>query len=483
MTMKTIIKYALMLTVAFSAFSCGDWLDVLPKSEQNIKDMFKTADGYYAAITGVYINMADSTLYGGRLPLTLTEPLTQQYTLSTYAGGKEEWARDFDYSGKQIETILSKVWGNMYNAIVNCNLFIDQIRAEQRTLFEDGVQQVMLGEALALRACMYFDLVRMFNASPGADPLSANVPYKTDFGLTIGEKLTTAQLLGKVMADLEEAQQLLLEYDPVASGRTYRDKYVAYTRNQRMNYYAVTALSARIHLYMGNHNEAYKCATKVIASPHYRFIEPEEIVVTDIYGKELKVDRVFMPEVIFGLNTPNPSLLSRTEYEGYAGDMIGSLNIYGGGDIRRDAWHVFNAMGRYNMIKYQRSGLQEDQYKYEAPVACLLRLGEMYLIAAEAALESPSTGGSPVSLLNELKTNRQAATLAAGATPEEIRREITREYICEMRGEGQLFWYYKRMGMTAVDNGNYQGTTVDVPVAAYTFPIPQYEKDYGWANN
>ncbi len=475
------MKKTMILLLALSALSCGKWLDTLPGSEVDAKEMFETADGYYAAITGVYISMADSTLYGGRLPITLTEPLTRQYVLGDYTPGRNEWAAEYDYTGGQIETILSKVWGNMYNAIVNCNLFIDHARAERRTLFEDGVLSVMLGEALGLRACMYFDLARMFNESPAADPASANVPYKTDFGLMIGARLTTGQLLEKVVADLTEAQTLLLQHDPVVTGRTYRDKYVAWSRDRRMNYYAATALLARVHLYAGNYGDAFRCAMEVIDCNRYRFIRQDEIVVTDPYGKELKVDRMFMPELILGLETEDPAMISDTELEGYMGDMIGTLNCYDHSDIRRDAWHVFNPMMMYNMIKYQRSGLKGEQYKYGDPVAPVLRLGEMYIIAAEAALEEPSTGGDAVALLNELKTNRLTSTLAPNSTPEQVRREITREYICELRGEGQLFWYYKRMGMTAVDNGNYQGTTVDVPLSAYTFPVPQYEKDYGRA--
>lgn len=479
--MKSTITYCLMILIGLSSVSCGDWLDVLPKSEVDEKEMFESADGYYSAITGVYISMADTSLYGGHIPVSLMEPLTQQYYTRLHDTYREEWAAH-DYTNTQIEHILSGLWVKMYNSIVNCNLLLEHIRNENRDLFEDGVLPLMQGEALGLRACMYFDLVRMFNESVTQHSASNNVPFKTDFGLGVGEKLPTATLLQKIVADLEEAQGLLLNNDPVVSGKQYRDKYASYSRNQRMNYYAVTALLARIHLYMGDYTKAYTNAMTVINSKHYRFIREEEIVVTDTYGKELKIDRIFMPELIFGLYTENILTTSRKWLEGYTGDQARSLNCYVSGDIRINAWHVTNSIRGYNVIKYLRSTNPDEQYKYDDPIVPVLRLSEIYLIAAEAAVMQTSTGGDAVALLNVLKSNRNTPLLPETATENQIHTEITREYIGEFRAEGQLFWYYKRKDMTSIDNGNYQGTTVQIPSSAYTFPLPQYEIDYGTGN-
>ena len=39
------------------------------------------------------------------------------------------------------------------------------------------------------------------------------------------------------------------------------------------------------------------------------------------------------------------------------------------------------------------------------------------------------------------------------------------------------------MNMTAVDDGNYNGNTVAVPADAYTLPLPEYEKQFGYGQN
>lgn len=479
--MKTYLYLSALLS-SFLFASCGNWLDVLPKSETDEKEMFETANGYYSSLTGVYINMGTSELYGANLTLTLTEPLGQQYSVNESEPEREKW-KNFDYTTTEAQNNLLKVWSKMYNNIVNCNLLISHLREEERTLFEAGVKETLLGEALGLRAYMYFDLVRMFNASLSVDPNSKKVPYKTDFGLTIGTSFTTSEVLKYILDDLTEARELLKNHDPIVTDKSYRDKYLNYNRNQRMNYYAVCGLMARACLWQGDYRQAYDNANLVINSGKFRFIEENEITETDLYGNELKSDRLFVPELLFGLYTESILEVSRTRYEGLSRDFILSTNCYTHGDLRLTAWHADNRLNKINLIKYKRSSSSEDSDHYGDPLVPMLKLGEMYLIASEAALNDPSLNENPREILNTFKQNRKATEVALNATADEIADEITHEYICEFRGEGQLFWYYKRINKNAIDNGNYLGTTIQIDPKVYTFPLPQYEIDFGTGNH
>lgn len=475
-------SYIITILTGLLFTSCGNWLDVLPKSEVDAKEMFETANGYYSSLTGVYINMAASELYGANLTLTLTEPLGQQYSVSDNEPEREKW-KNFDYTTTEAQSNILTVWSKMYNNIVNCNLLISHLRGEERNLFENGIQETLLGEALGLRAYMYFDLLRMFNESLSVNADSKNVPYKTDFGLNIGTSFKTPEVLKYILNDLTEAQELLKKHDPIISGKVYRDKYLNHARNQRMNYYAVCGLMARIYLYQGDYRKAYDNASLIINSDKFRFIEEEEIVKTDLYGNELKSDRLFTPELLFGLYTENILEVSRSRYEGLTRDFILSTNCYTHGDLRLDAWHAANRLNKINLIKYKRSSNAEDNHKYEDPIAPMLKLGEMYLIASEAALNDPTIDGDARTLLNTFKLKRKAAEVGLNASDTEISNEITHEYICEFRGEGQLFWYYKRKNMNTIDNGNYLGTTIKINPEVYTFPLPQYEIDFGTGSN
>lgn len=462
--------------------SCGNWLDVLPKSEVDENEMFETANGYYSSLTGVYINMASTELYGANLTLTLTEPLGQQYSVSDNEPEREKW-KNFDYTTTTAQTDLLDVWSKMYNNIVNCNLLISRLREEERHLFESGVKEILLGEALGLRAYMYFDLIRMFNEAPDVNPDSRKVPYKTDFGLSIGTSFKTGEVLAYLLDDLTEARGLLESNDPIVSDKSYRDKYLNYNRYQRMNYYAVCGLMARIYLYSGDYRKAYDHAVIVMNSEKFRFIQENEIIETDAYGNELKADRLFVPELLFGLYSKNIPDVSRTRYEGLSHDFILSTRCYGSGDLRLEAWHAGNRLNKINLIKYKRSSNAENDGKYADPLAPMLKLGEMYLIAAEAVLNDPSINDDAIEILNTFKRHRKTTEVAPEATTQAVTAEITREYICEFRGEGQLFWYYKRTNQSRIDNGNYLGTTIPMDVNAYTFPLPQYEIDFGTGSN
>lgn len=136
-------------------------------------------------------------------------------------------------------------------------------------------------------------------------------------------------------------------------------------------------------------------------------------------------------------------------------------------------------MNRINMIKYKRSALAADSYKYPKACTPMLKLSEMYLIAEEAVMNDPQLDPGRLSFINTLKQHRESSTLGEGASDEALRTALTREYICDFKGEGQLFFYYKRLDLAQIDNGNYNGNTTAVDRAAYTFPRPDNENDFG----
>lgn len=477
--MKTMNLAKIMLPcLALLLCSCGNWLDVTSKSEVDIDDMFSRAEGYYNTATGVYIGMGDSYLYGGYVSLTALEPLTGQYTLSGNNDDRRKWAA-YDYANEKSKDIIADIWLTMYNTIFNANLAIDKLRNEERPLFDEGVREVMLGEMIALRAYMYFDLFRMFNEAYGVNPASNNVPWKTTWDATIGERLTSERLLALLMEELDEAKQLLEAYDPIFTGRTSADPYVGYDRTKRMNYYAVCALRARIALHTGDYATAYDEALEVIRSDKFRFITAEEIVQTDTYGEELKSNRVFTPELVFALDNDQITLNARNYYESLSGDMISSPNCYEAGDLRRNAWLEYNSMNRINLIKYKRSALAADSYKYPKACTPMLKLSEMYLIAEEAVMLAPELDPARLAYINTLKQHRGISTLGDATSADALRTALTREYICDFKGEGQLFFYYKRLDLERIDNGNYNGNTVAIDRKAYTFPRPDNENDFG----
>jgi len=59
--------YWLLLVILFST-GCSKWLDVKPKTYVNESDLWKDEQGFKDALTGVYVAISDTTLYGKNLP-------------------------------------------------------------------------------------------------------------------------------------------------------------------------------------------------------------------------------------------------------------------------------------------------------------------------------------------------------------------------------------------------------------------------------
>ena len=109
-----------------------------------------------------------------------------------------------------------------------------------------------------------------------------------------------------------------------------------------------------------------------------------------------------------------------------------------------------------------------ETYCYMTP---LIRLSEVYLIAAECA----PTDDEALGYINAIREHRRCAdaSLQNGTRQELITREFAREVI----GEGQLYFYYKRLGMEEIASGTEANGTYQMTLSNYVWPLPSVEED------
>jgi hypothetical protein len=72
---------------------------------------------------------------------------------------------------------------------------------------------------------------------------------------------------------------------------------------------------------------------------------------------------------------------------------------------------------------------------------------------------------------------RNARQLTSLSTTANFATELTREYQKEFFGEGQLFFYYKRLGTATIDNGSATTGTITMTKDMYVLPLPESETD------
>ena len=98
----------------------------------------------------------------------------------------------------------------------------------------------------------------------------------------------------------------------------------------------------------------------------------------------------------------------------------------------------------------------------------MIRLGEMYLLAAECQSEDIAGGTAYV---NALRSNRGVTNV-----PELTKEILQYEYIRELYGEGQLFFMYKRL-FTRVLFSSQPSKNPQPDERIFVVPLPDSETE------
>src|SRR4030095_15917881 len=168
----------------------------------------------------------------------------------------------------ELKATFNTIWNNLYISIANVNNLLENAETRQN-VFTGNNYNTTKGEALALRAFLHFDLLRMFAPSPAAAGLNASaIPYVSKISPYAVPVSTTGAVLDLCIADLKTAESLLSQTDMTTS---------------RLNYWGVKGLLARIYLYKGDLQNAQAYALSVINSNKF----PLSTTTTDLmFAKE-----------------------------------------------------------------------------------------------------------------------------------------------------------------------------------------------------
>lgn len=109
-----------MSLLSFGTISCSNWLDVEPKSEIKGDVLFETEQGFEDAITGVYILMTDTRLYGKEMSYGFIEAVAQQYEIDPLTNNYFDCTQ-YRYDMDAVLTRIDGIWSVAYNAIANVN--------------------------------------------------------------------------------------------------------------------------------------------------------------------------------------------------------------------------------------------------------------------------------------------------------------------------------------------------------------------------
>ena len=271
-------KYIVSIFLIVLFCGCEDWFDVQPQNELSSDDLYATSSGYKMQLNGVYLTLSSSTLYAKELSWGFIDVLGQYYERSKLTSEYMD-VNDRNYGVSTVKSHISAIWSKMYHAVADVNNLIEHITKVDDSFFENGKEDrdLIYGEALALRAFIHFDLLRMFAPAPVAKESGKWIPYVTSSESVTNVPLTVNEVIEKVIADFKQAEELLA---PIDSANMENDNWrfddsqgipLFYQRRRvRMNSHGVMALMARVYMYAGMKKEAYDCAHAVLGD------EPDE---------------------------------------------------------------------------------------------------------------------------------------------------------------------------------------------------------------
>lgn len=465
---KTILLFILGLSLS----SCEKWLDIKPQTEIESDVVFEKEIGFQDALTGVYITLTDQSLYGQEMTFGLLDVLAGQYRpftqSQTYYG-----ASTYNYNEETFISRSERIFSNMYNAVANLNNLIVNINEKGSSIFSGGHYHTIRGEAYGLRAMLHFDLVRLYGSSMAAQGETKRaIPYVDTIDLATKPRLTTQAILERVLADLEIAADELRQGDPIVPGNETLATTYLRGRNYKLNYYAVKALQARVHLYAGDREQAHLAAQEVIDSNVFPWTPSGEIA----NSSETNRNKVFTQELIFELPITGLGTRANTYFDP---DNPGNFMSFSEGfstlfnvdlDYRgRYLAQPIAGEGRYYSIKLTQPTGMIIAYVNRMP---MLRKSEIYYIAAESLAESAPS--EALTYLNEVRARRNLNALPSDLSTAAILDEINLEYRREFFNEGQLFFYYKRNNVESIT-----GVATSMNESTYVLPLPDSEIIYG----
>lgn len=456
--------------IGIAATSCEGYLDITPDGQVKRDEMLATNEGVEDALYGVYAKLRNTTLYGQEMYFSSLEIMSQ--TLYCYGNTGVTALGQYDYNNTTVKNVFALVWNDMYNNISNVNSVLNAPLVDGATAYPANIYK---GEALALRAMMHFDLMRLFAEQITVNPNAKGIPYATEFSLKTPDFETLAENYNHVLADLQEAERLLADEGEYENTTSFMSD-----RMIHLNLHAVRALMARVYLTKGDKDKALEYAEKVIAQSG-RQLKTKTEVINDVAGVLSKKECLF--GVYFsGFYTQVSAKLQQTvSYSSL--DLRGDfMEMYEKGvsglDFRTTAYFTSVDLGgtaKYRLSKF--TDIYDLQNNASARPADLIqginmiRLPEMYYIAAECLLDRDYQ--KALDYFNAVVTNRGLDALS-GAGEETLTQEvINTERYKEMIGEGQTFFNMKRQNLSIPSYDN--SVTYRPEDGIYVVPVPDSE--------
>jgi tetratricopeptide (TPR) repeat protein len=474
--MKKITTIITVLGVLLLA-SCEDFLNVKPSNYAAAETSIINAADAEVAINGLMRKMTSSNYYGRNFVI-YGDAKGGDFAIRSQGRGLDAL---YTFNHSATSNSYSGFWSQIYNIILQANNLLVNIAKIEEAGNGTAALEDFKGQALTARALMYFDLVRLYGLPYNMDKTSYGVPLVLE-PLDASAQPTRAsveEVYNQIMKDLTDAAPLL------STGA--KDGY--------LNYYANLAIQARVNLFMGNYADALDAAEEIIADGPYSLYTNEEWV--DSWSEEFGSESIFElgiypDEADLGTGSLGFYLLRLGIVKNAMGWFMASDYFLErlGEDLTDVRWGIMDydesSNERFGSCrKYAGVDLAGDKGSTSAVNVKVIRLSEVYLVAAEAAISLPVPDRTKAATyLNEIR--KRSPGLAPADETTVTLDMIMDEKSKELFAEGQRFFDMIRLNRTIEFNDEFifpavviihREKTIDRNFYKIVLPISQTEID------
>jgi len=453
-----------LIVIALSSTGCRKFLETNSENNVSVSELFTDYEGARTAIIGCYNKLKTSNYY-----------TRDFYSYPDLTGGNINYAitgapaltNNYNFTNTNISTYndMFNFYTQAYSVIYSANNVLENV--DNVTNAKAGQLNHIKADAYAIRAIAHFDLVRVF---------AQNYTYTTDAhhpGIVIKIKNTDSIASSNVISSVKQVyDQIISDLDTaITLYAVSEDIYPSGSPQTWLSANAVTALKARVCLYIGDYAQAFSLSTSIINSGKYPLMSNANYDAS-WSKKNISSESIF--ELAFGSGTGGGYgdyfnfTVPQSLYVQFAAtnDLLG---LYDPADVRGHRFLFRDTLGISFTNKYFGTADSVNNIK-------VIRASELYLIAAEAAVQSDPVNGltTAATYLNAIRSRANPnATYFTATNSQDMLNEIFNERRRELCYEGHLFFDIARMHKNLVRVDCSSSTpNLTYPDSRYACPIP-----------
>ena len=392
---KIVRNIIVILISAIVLSSCEDWLDLKPENDVVRQDFWKSEQQVYSAAMGLY-----GLLLDGANTSRFFNWGELRGDLLVDVNASNDFYRILNGDITSDNSVCD--WASIYKSINQCNIFLKYAKEALKTDVTFTVTELKHyeSEAYALRALLYFYLVRTFNEVPLM--LDAVTSDQVEFFIP---KNTSEEIFQQIYNDLDSAYRYAV-----------RDYGIIEHNKGRITKYGVCAIMADVYLWNDDYQKCIDACDTIINSGKYGLVAGE-YWLEDLFINGNSNESLF--ELQFSSNKTNPFYSYFKENDGYYMAPYSLLFLYESKDVRGDTATFYGWGNIYKYSALSSAAVEKrTEGNYEANWI-FYRLADIFLLKAEA-LNELGDGDGALDLVNRIEKRAKATQILVDPTNKEI---------------------------------------------------------------